>query len=192
MLSFAPPLLVRLPVRKVSTLKRVRGNEACTPVWLRRNASIVIASFAAQRATNEADGGLITVDVSVTDDLDHCHSSVMFVSEVQADAKCLVRQALHDESAELSIMLCSDEYIKALNFKWRGVEKPTDVLSFPQDDDSSSVLGDIVVSLHTAMRQAAERNHSIQTEIRILLVHGLLHLLGYDHETCEEDMQEVG
>jgi probable rRNA maturation factor len=164
----------------------------CIPACRRRNASIVIASCAAQRATDEAGGGLITVDVSVTDDLDHYHSSVMLVSELQADAKRLVRQALHDESAELSIMLCSDEYIKALNCKWRGVEKPTDVLSFPQDDDISSVLGDIVVSLHTAMRQAAERNHSIQTEIRILLVHGLLHLLGYDHETCEEDMQEVG
>jgi rRNA maturation RNase YbeY len=53
------------------------------------------------------------------------------------------------------------------------------------------VLGDIVISVETALRQAEDRGHSLSSEIRILLVHGLLHLLGYDHETSEDDLVEV-
>lgn len=78
-------------------------------------------------------------------------------------------------------MLTTDTAIQALNAKWRGVDAPTDVLSFPQDDPDRVVLGDVVVSVETAARQAAERSVTLRDEIRILLVHGVLHLLGYDH-----------
>jgi probable rRNA maturation factor len=96
-----------------------------------------------------------------------------------------------------------------LNKEWREVDAPTDVLSFPQmdedddyEDDSDdqsadddpdagpaylmpgghALLGDVVISIPTAQRQAAARGHSLETEVHVLLVHGMLHLLGYDHE----------
>ena len=96
--------------------------------------------------------------------------------------------------AELSILLCDDATIHPLNRDYRGKDKPTDVLSFAQregdfafiDDD---VLGDVIVSMDTTIRQANERKHSTQTELRVLLVHGILHLLGYDH--IEDDEAEI-
>lgn len=91
--------------------------------------------------------------------------------------------------AELSVLLTDDDGIQALNRQWRGVDAPTDVLSFafgevegPGDD----VLGDIVISLPTAARQAAEHGHGVEDELWVLLVHGLLHLLGYDHQDPAE------
>lgn len=105
---------------------------------------------------------------------------------VQDDVKSLVRCALRDAAAEVSVVLCSDEHMRSLNGQWRGKDAPTDVLSFPQDDPDGVVLGDVVVSLDTAERQAAERGVDLIDEIRVLLVHGLLHLLGYDHEGAKE------
>ena len=160
------------------------------------------------------------------------------------------QQTPADRLSILSLVLCDDAVIAALNEEWRGVEGPTDVLSFPQsssplgggdggeeqgggslpwevlsqfqqagqndyedddddDDDDDEVddgdeageqeasestasalpprvLGDLVLSLDTAQRQALERGHSLRTECRVLLVHGALHLLGYDHEGGEE------
>jgi rRNA maturation RNase YbeY len=97
----------------------------------------------------------------------------------EADAEALLL-ALELEGAELSVVLCNDARMAELNSAWRGVEGPTDVLSFPQED--AHLLGDLVISLDTADRQARERSHTLQDELRILLVHGMLHLLGYDHE----------
>jgi len=106
------------------------------------------------------------------------------------DAQALLGAALPDEpAAELSLVLCSDAHIRQLNAAWRSQDRATDVLSFPQDDPV--VLGDLVLSLDTADRQAQERGWSVQTELRILLVHGLLHLLGYDHETGADDFAEM-
>ena len=76
-----------------------------------------------------------------------------------------------------------------LNGQWRDKPVSTDVLSFPQDDPV--VLGDLVISADTADRQAQERGHDLRDELRILMVHGLLHLLGYDHETSQEDLLEM-
>lgn len=98
------------------------------------------------------------------------------------------------QEAELSILLCDDETIHPLNRDYRGKDKPTDVLSFAQregefafiDDD---VLGDVIISMDTTIRQATERQHSVETELRVLLVHGILHLLGYDH--IQDDEAEV-
>ena len=96
--------------------------------------------------------------------------------------------------AELSILLCDDAMIHPLNRDYRGKDKPTDVLSFAQREGEfafidDNVLGDVIVSMDTTIRQAQERNHSTQTELRVLLVHGILHLLGYDH--IEDDEAEV-
>jgi len=82
---------------------------------------------------------------------------------------------------EISLVLCDDAFIQALNAQHRGKDRPTDVLSFAQDDPA--VLGDIVISLPTAARQAAAAGWAFESEIALLAVHGLLHLLGYDDET---------
>ncbi|KAJ3692061.1 hypothetical protein LUZ60_012411 [Juncus effusus] len=99
-------------------------------------------------------------------------------------------------SVEISVLLCDDDFIKKLNKEWRGEDKSTDVLSMSQHvpglDIPVLLLGDIVISVETAGRQAKERDHSLLDEIRILMVHGLLHLLGFDHEISEEAEEEMG
>ena len=104
------------------------------------------------------------------------------------DAQALL-EAAGAGDCELSVVLCSDEHIRALNRAWRGKDSPTDVLSFPMEDEV--VLGDLVVSLETCARQAKERSYGLRDELRVLLVHGLLHLLGYDHESGPEDLAEM-
>lgn len=83
---------------------------------------------------------------------------------------------------EISVVLCDDPFIQDLNREYRGKDKPTDVLSFAQDDPN--ILGDIVISLPTATRQAEAAHWPLESEIALLAVHGLLHLLGYDDETA--------
>lgn len=95
--------------------------------------------------------------------------------------------------AELSVVITDDATIRELNRDWRGKDKATDVLSFSQVEGeepapaagrrlaTSSVLGDVVISAETAARQAEEIGHSFEDEVRRLLVHGVLHLLGHDH-----------
>ncbi len=93
------------------------------------------------------------------------------------------------ESA-LSLKITGDEEIQTLNRDYLGKDAPTDVLSFPVpfDDPESGIpyLGDIIISLPTASRQAESGGHAVEEEIKLLLVHGILHLLGYDHATPEE------
>lgn len=89
--------------------------------------------------------------------------------------------------AELSILITGDEEIRSLNSAYRGLDRSTDVLSFSQLEGEEipgegDLLGDIVISLDTAVRQADEYGHSVEEEMNRLLVHGVLHLLGYDHE----------
>ncbi len=95
-------------------------------------------------------------------------------------------------AVELVIVLTDDASIRTLNRDFRGNDASTDVLSFPQQDNGPAspagelpVLGDIVVSLETAQRQAAEYGHSVDREVGYLAVHGLLHLMGFDHESDE-------
>ncbi len=89
--------------------------------------------------------------------------------------------------AELSILFTGDRAMRSLNRRYRGIDRTTDVLSFSHREGQFAeirrdILGDIVISVPTAARQARERNHSLGREIERLLVHGLLHLLGFDHE----------
>lgn len=89
-------------------------------------------------------------------------------------------------NAELSLLLTTDKEIASLNLKYRGKKGPTDVLSFAQNEGETQIetehLGDLVISLETCARQAKEFGVSFLEELNRLLVHGLLHLLGYDHE----------
>ena len=90
-------------------------------------------------------------------------------------------EAAGKHGADLSIVLCGDASIRALNARWRKVDKATDVLSFSQDDPH--VLGDVVISVETAARR---RKRTLEDELFFLLVHGLCHLMGHDHATRTE------
>ncbi len=106
------------------------------------------------------------------------------------DDAALMLNAVGEVHAELSVLLCDDGAIRELNRTWRGVDQATDVLSFPQGDDNPPgaprALGDIVISLDTAASQASELGHSVEVELRVLLAHGLLHLLGHDHDDQDD------
>jgi probable rRNA maturation factor len=100
-------------------------------------------------------------------------------------------QALQMPDVELSIVLTGDDQIRILNRIYRKKNRPTDVLAFSQLEGqamgSGALLGDVIVSVPTARRQAAERGWDVAAEVTMLLAHGLLHLLGWDHETPAKD-----
>jgi probable rRNA maturation factor len=95
------------------------------------------------------------------------------------------------ENCEVSILLTDDSEIHELNSLYRKVDAPTDVLAFAmregEDGDANSdILGDVVISIPTAERQAKEYGHSLEAELSLLVAHGVLHLLGYDHAERDE------
>lgn len=90
-----------------------------------------------------------------------------------------------------SIIFVSDEEIKDLNNRYRNINNKTDVLSFPNEDKTDKTLGDIFISLNVAKTQAKEYKHSLNREIAFLAVHGYLHLIGYDHNTKEEEKEMI-
>jgi probable rRNA maturation factor len=96
--------------------------------------------------------------------------------------------------AELSVLLTDDAGIHELNREHRQKDKPTDVLAFPMDEsvsDPAGLLGDVVISLDTAERQARARRRPLIEEVRFLLAHGVLHLVGYDHAEPGEKREMV-
>ncbi|WP_182084244.1 rRNA maturation RNase YbeY [Aureimonas sp. ME7] len=118
-----------------------------------------------------------------------------------ADPEALVRQALFaaadggglppDIDTEVSVTLSSDEDVRALNAEWRGKDKPTNILSFPMvalepGDTPGPMLGDLILARETLEREASAEGKTPDDHFRHLLVHGLLHLLGHDHEDEEE------
>lgn len=104
-------------------------------------------------------------------------------------------------TGEVSVLLTDNATIRELNRTWRGQDRPTDVLSFSQregeeppgeDPAGAGLLGDIVVSVEQARLQAEAYGHSVRREVAFLTVHGFLHLLGYDHETPEDEAEMMG
>ena len=104
-----------------------------------------------------------------------------------------------DELTEVSLMFTDDETIHEMNLEYRGIDRPTDVLSFALEEGEEeeiyggpeeNLLGDIIISVETAVRQAEEYGHSVKREMAFLALHGMLHLLGYDHME-EEERQEM-
>jgi probable rRNA maturation factor len=111
-----------------------------------------------------------------------------------------------EQPAEMSFVIVDDDRIHELNKQWRGYDEPTDVLSFglserskpavddevpfpfPQPGDDTVHLGEVIVSHPTATRQAREHDHPLEEELRQLLIHGILHLLGYDHAEPTEEI----
>ena len=124
--------------------------------------------------------------------------------------KMLVREAIeatldlenYQNTAEVSVTFTDNEGIHELNAKYRGVDRPTDVLSFPlfdydgtseepPVDEMMNMLGDIVISLEKAKEQAEQFGHSFEREVAFLTAHSMLHLLGYDHELGEDEDREM-
>ncbi len=107
--------------------------------------------------------------------------------------------ALELNDSELSILLTNDALMQEINLEHRGKDKPTDVLSFPQNefdapeepraDANLLFLGDVVISIDTALRQAHSRKRPLEHEVCFLLAHGMMHLLGHDHANAEEKKQ---
>jgi len=98
--------------------------------------------------------------------------------------------------AGVTVAFVSDRLMRELNRRWRGKRVTTDVLSFPSAQDEferleGSTLGDVVISVEQARRQAAEHNLSFENEVEQLILHGLLHLCGYDHETDTGEMNRL-
>ena len=104
-----------------------------------------------------------------------------------------------EHDAEVSVLLVDDATIRELNSEYRGKDYATDVLSFPLEEETAEgeepaviggpaerMLGDIVISVETAQKQASEYGHSVERELAFLTIHGLLHLLGHDHEQGED------
>ena len=91
---------------------------------------------------------------------------------------------------EVSLVLSGDRRLRALNARFRGKDKPTDVLSFPGDGGEAG-LGDIVISVETAERNARALGRTLPQELDVLALHGFLHVLGYDHETDDGTMDRL-
>jgi len=120
--------------------------------------------------------------------------------DISFDEAVIYRAALaalashNAEACEVSILLTDDAEVQALNRQYRNVDAPTDVLAFAMREGSdkelnSHLLGDLVLSIPTARCQATENDHSLELELAYLTVHGMLHLLGYDHQTAEEEAE---
>lgn len=107
-------------------------------------------------------------------------------------------EKLELQNALFNVIIVDDKYIHKINKEYRGIDRPTDVISFALEDDKQidlpdlRVLGDIYISYDKAISQAKEYGHSNKRELCFLAVHGLLHLLGYDHMTKDDEIKMFG
>ncbi|HVN86950.1 MAG TPA: rRNA maturation RNase YbeY [Candidatus Binatia bacterium] len=107
-----------------------------------------------------------------------------------------ILSSFDEDAAELTVSLVDDEEIHRFNRDYRGKDRPTDVLAFamregPRVAGDEAQLGDVVISLDTAARQAAQRGTTLADEVATLLIHGVLHLLGYDHERSAAEARRM-
>ena len=132
----------------------------------------------------------------------HMQSQVRRITFDWARLERSVRAILADvgeTSAELGILFVGDQRMRSLNFRYRGKDRTTDVLSFAMREALGpqvsrlmpDMLGDLVISIPTARRQAKEARRSLDEELACLLVHGILHLCGYDHERSEKEARRM-
>ena len=93
-------------------------------------------------------------------------------------------------AGDVELVFVNDDEMRKINHEHRGIDKATDVLSFPYEQVSGGLMGSVVISTDTASRVAGELGHSIECEIALLFLHGVLHILGYDHEIDNGQMRE--
>lgn len=110
--------------------------------------------------------------------------------EVEICIRKAAEIAFQDQKGESTFILCDDEFIHQYNKEYRDVDRATDVLSFPSDEidpeTSERYFGDVIISLEHAQAQADEAQHPLKEELAMLAIHGVLHLLGYDHSIASE------
>jgi probable rRNA maturation factor len=117
---------------------------------------------------------------------------VEFHNQTEVDTKEITKlirkifKTIEDEK-KMHIIFVDNASIQSINKTYRNIDKPTDVISFPNDEEDDDSLGDIFISIEKAIEQASDYGHSFEREIGFLSVHGYLHLKGYDHHTKEEE-----
>ncbi len=147
--------------------------------------------------TDQGNGVIIEIDDAIDDAID--------VAAIRAAVIATLRRA-GDSAAALTVVLTTDEYVRSLNAHYRGVDAPTDVLSFAAHDELAGApmlavaeeaaaemagyLGDLIIAYPYAAHQAEQFRNSVTAELQLLAVHGTLHLLGYDHDddAAEQEM----
>ena len=136
------------------------------------------------------DDPQVELNIEYSDDgIQHTVLQTLSSSTLELAVKQTLRQAGIVQPVTLSLLITDDETIHSLNKQYRQQDKPTDVLSFPSDE--AGYLGDVVISSGVAVRQAHAAGHSVAVELRVLALHGLLHLLGYDHERDDGQMARL-
>lgn len=122
--------------------------------------------------------------------IDNNFSGYIKPSQIRGAIYEVLRYTGIEEKSALTAVFDGDDLLQAMNQKFRGIDAPTDVLSFPVDyidpETNESYLGDILISVPRAVDQAAAGEHSVEEELQLLVVHGVLHLLGYDHNNDED------
>jgi probable rRNA maturation factor len=140
-------------------------------------------------------GGRAAV-IAVEIDVDERFVAVVDTALIEQAVRAALAAEQQHGPLELGVRICDDDEIHALNRDYRAVDAPTDVLSFADDGDTAGFvlppempryLGDLAISYDHVVAQAAEYGHSVARELAFLTVHGVLHLLGYDHERGPED-----
>ena len=139
---------------------------------------------------------MIVVEADISEEWD---SSTDWATLADQSVRSAIAQSRHSAlaaaSSEISVKFTSDAEVRALNAAWRGKDKPTNVLSFPMAEEAelerSPMLGDIVLAHGVCAAEAAEKQVSVETHAAHLMVHGALHLLGYEHETSDEHAEEM-
>jgi rRNA maturation RNase YbeY len=158
--------------------------------------------FRSKQPSNSGDGQFVGVsltkpilyDRAVTVDILRRGGGRKFSSRKIKAAALKILQLVGEERSELSIALVGDAEIQALNARYRRKNYPTDVLSFPADENAAAdarLLGDVIISVDKARRQAKERGRSLEDEMAVLLIHGILHLMGYDHERSTKEARRM-
>ncbi len=133
----------------------------------------------------------MSIDVQIDDTL----VESVDVSLIERTATAVLTHVGVFEAVSISLLITNDATLQALNHDYRGIDAPTDVLSFADDPNTSFVvapntpryLGDIAISYERAQEQAAAYGHPLERELAYLVAHGILHLLGYDHERGPDD-----
>jgi probable rRNA maturation factor len=129
----------------------------------------------------------LTVDLAVEDPSWAAILDLQTLVERAVAAALAEAGVAPDEDSELSCLFCDDDAIRALNAQWRGMDKPTNVLSFPTEGPGAEVmLGDIALAWGTVVREAEAEGRRVEDHVAHLVIHGTLHLLGEDHEDEDE------
>ena len=128
--------------------------------------------------------------------IENKHKKIKVEKKKVSEVACSILAAVGCTPVELSILFVDDEEIKRLNREYRKKDKPTDVLSFPMREGefggiNPDLLGDVVISLDTAWMQAEERGETLEEELNFLLIHGILHLFGFDHEGTASEARRM-